>query len=306
MGYNTENNEIEKLEFNIEYCQISLEDGFIKWKYYFKYWLKNLRLPIIFLFIILFLIIVLLISYLSQPTESSKGLSGDLQIALAILTASLTFLLVVLRENYNSAADKLVYFDGFMMEVKNNIEYLNANYETAHFENKHICKGTINHTDDFRIEPIFPLQFEFWELLKSKINLKDLNMNIKELERFVYDVRRCNNVIDHRNNVKLLYETTALINRSKYNARIIRLTKYAREHLFNAMEKRGILVYFDETKMKELKKKETSDFIKFLQNQPEFEKITFTKKNKEDLITSFNREPGELYIYYYNKYGPVK
>lgn len=308
MGDNVEDNKIPKakkesdktegLWFNIEYCQIGGENRLIKYEYF----LTNLKWPIILL-----IIIALAIFFLSPSINFSEPLTGWSQVAIAILTALMTFVLVILRENYNSANDKIVYFQGFMMEIKNNMEFLNANHKTACYENKRLFRHEIEDTDDFIIEPIFPIQFEFWELLKTKMNLKDLNMDLKELERFVYDARRYNTVINHRNDLKLFYDKTVFDNRKRYNTSLITLAEYMRdEHLFNAMKKRGILIHFDENKMKHLKKKDACEFIRYLKKcVPKFENIKLTSKNKDDLETSFDRNPDELYIYYFDKHGPV-
>lgn len=288
--------EKDGLGFNVEYCPIEGPDSFIE----FKFWLKTFSLPICLLLIAIFVSGIIVFDY----GENTNGLKA---IATIVSTAFLTFFLVVFRENYNSANEKLTYFDGFMMEIRNNIEFLNANIKTACFENKLLWEDKIKYPSAFLFEPIFYVQFEFWELLKSKMSLIDLNMNISELERFVYDAHRYNEIINNRKNVNI-FDENVLEARKTYNSSLITLAEYMRdEHLFNAMKTRGILIHLNETQMNKLKKdcKDACKFVEYLEKEEE--KLgKFTSKNKKSLKKSFLKKPEEMYIFYYNRYGPVK
>ncbi len=302
--------EQEELKFNVEFCQIKGKNKWIE----ARYWLKKLWIPILF-FIIIIITAIILISPKTGNTQD-----GWFTVTVLILTSLLTFSLLLLNEFFRSAKGKLLYFDGFMMEIKNNMEFLNANIKTAVFENKRLNKNKLLNKNikpkdlklepnDFVLEPIFPLQFEFWELLKANMSLKDLNMDTKKLERFFYDARRYNELIIYRNNVKLFSQAHAPKDRRKYNLSLIMLGDFAKDHLKSALRDRGILVFFDQSQMKQFKEdyEDGDQFVKFLETcKKEFENIKFTSNNKKEIIKSFNRKPDEFYIYYYDSYGSVK
>lgn len=207
-------------------------------------------------------------------------------------TPLITWLFIITWDKYNLICKEKIYFEAFMSEIKNNIEFLNANIETLRFEQRNLFNYNSD-TSFFEFEPIFSLQFDIWDSLKQNISLGSLKMDNKELETFFYDSRRFNEVIPLRNNVKKF--DFPLEARISYNNALLLLGIYALEHLFNALKSRGNIISYTRDDLKHF-----DDFDDFINELSDY-KLCVSTEMYEEIKNAYLDFPDNITIYSYTK-----
>lgn len=204
-----------KLWFDIRYRQYANKDL----KYTFISWINRRHVQ---------LLVMLPLIYLIFYLWADNTLEFD--FTKVVFPSILTIIFVIIWDLYNKSNKEKLYFNAFLNEIRDNIEYLHANIEVLNFENKH---------SKFHHEVVFPFQFDIWDSFKLNFGLNILKMDIGEIQTFYYDFRRFNKILSVRDNMDIRLIQDQFKDRKEYNERLLNLARTGKEHLFNALSKRG-------------------------------------------------------------------
>lgn len=206
----------------------------------------------IFSFIIFAYIIVTIdFTYLS-------GLAGLLS------ASSLTLILLILRENYNSRNKERTYFQAFMNELESNMMVMYSNLNKIKLE-----KGRFdgNHLNIWDIEPYYHVQFDIWNSLKQNMSLNFLKIDIRNFDAFIFNSHIFNEMIEARDNAlknplikvkptddaPLDIFTNVFLIKKMYNEMLLEQCEKVIQYLENVLESRGKLIKLDFNSHKQYK-----------------------------------------------------